>query len=409
MPWARWPAEDLTGGPIDIPSSGGPFRQQYSSLGLPLTRGAWRDQALLDEGRLWKRVSAAFGLQEPSEAASALRDPGSHALQAELVRAELEAAERDPSGALVLELLPTEINTLASLRALGDTLLDGLTGIGSNDFRVSRETALIRAYHAHLVAPLRAQGRRIRALVLPYANTVENILARRALPVDGAETLQRYLAKVSPSTFTVAVGYSQGATAAVLGARGPRRPRALLTLATMGGADLAGASGVRWGQQDGARVLSVCNAHDPALYVHGATWLELLPGLLNFSDPNKPVGGRVGIHSGYFGDDQHPLDAVELPGLDTRGLDAASEAWRRRRFGMDAGTFGYPVAYIRALGRAFWAAEAPARVQRSGAWGVDLREELVEDGQGGRPLDLLRLRRDAEAVAAQALGLSRLA
>ncbi|MCB9742573.1 MAG: hypothetical protein H6740_08240 [Alphaproteobacteria bacterium] len=399
-----WPAADLTGGPIDVPAPGGPFRQQYSPLGLPLTRGAWKDQAAIDEGRLWRRVGRAFGLREPAEAEAALSDPRGLPLQAELVRAELDAAERDPSGVMVLELLPTEINLRASLLALGDTVLDGLTGVGSNDFRVSREVALIRSYHAHLTAPLRAQGRRVRALVLPYANTVENILARKARPEDGAETLGRYLARLSSGTFSVAMGYSQGATAVTLATRQKRRPRVVMTLATMGGVDLDGAHGVYAGEHGGTRTLAVSNAHDPALYVKGETWAELLPGMLNFSDPDKPLGGRVGIHGGYYGDDMTPLERVPVRGLDLKGLDARQAAWRRRRYLMDAGTFGYPTAHARALAEAFFAGAGEVPLRRVGDWTVDLREELREDGLEGRPLDLSSLRRAPRDVAARLLG-----
>lgn len=391
------PAPALLAQPVDLPAH--PFPQQYSALGLPLTAVAWREQDAVDGGALRRAFSQVFG--RPTAALLAgLRDPLTHPAQAQVLARWHEALDRDPQGALILELLPTEMSLGEAARALLDTAQDLQSGEGINDFRVSEELTLIRFYHRHLAATLRAQGLHPRALVLPYSNTPENVVATWGRASDGAERLLAVLDRLRPGLPTAAIGYSQGA-AAVREAvqRGAERLDQAVLLAPMGGAQGGGEHGVWAGAAGRTQVLAIVNHDDPARQVLALSAKGLLLGALNFLDPQKRLlGGKPGFHGGFYGDPDHPLDGVQVLGVPTEGLHPARQARQVRTAAREAGIFAYPSSYTTAVMHAFVAGAFTGPLQRRGDWDFDLREELVLNGLGGQALDPTRTRHDPAAL-----------
>ena len=388
-------ASVYTQDPVDLPAP--PFRQQYSAFGLPLTAQAWREQDLSDEGRLRAALHAELGEPDPAR----LRDPASFPEQARVLHRYIDALNDDSRAALLLELLPTEVDTTQIRRAAADTVVDLLAGRGINDFRASPEIGFVRGYYRQAAEVLRGTGRRPRALVLPYSNTTENVLASGARACDGAARIAGLLRYVSEGCFVVAAGFSQGATA-VRVALERDRPRldAALMLASMGGALGAGEHGVWAGRQGHTRTLAVVNEDDPARQIHGGRPLGVLLGALNFSDPQKRLlGGKSWFHGGYYGDEAYPLDGVTLHGVSLEGVPPERQEAARRRAAREAGTFAYPRDYVAAVVRRLLEGAFDGPFSRRGDWRFDLREELVEDGLEGRALDPTRLRSRPEDIA----------
>ena len=292
--------------------------QELSALGIPLTADAWARQDAVDAGML--HVLYLDVLQRRMDTAHADRSmlakldlldamPGDVGEQVALVSAYLDLAMATPDASMILEFLPTDTRAEAVGRNAGHTLLETLAGAQPRTFRVSANLDKIRIYARGLSELLQRRGRTPFALALPYANTVENIVARVARPGDGVEVLQQYLSRIGgqdSSVETTAFGYSQGAAVVreYLARYGDHDGLDYaISVATMGGVDGAGADGIWAGQQGATLALSVVHADDPARDVHGRSALALSPALAAF----VAGGDTRALHQCYFGAPCGPL------------------------------------------------------------------------------------------------------
>lgn len=359
--------------------------QVTSALGIPLTDGAWARQDAIDGGQLHTlyrdvltdRLKAAGVPREVVEKLD-LADmlPGDGAEQVALVGRYLDLADATPSAALLFEVPPTDIAGDAVTRNLGGTLLDTVAGRRPHTFRSTAELDKIRVYGVHAADALRRRGHTVFALTVPYANTLENIVLRGARPEDGVEVLHHLLARAggfdSPVP-TVALGYSQGA--AVVRGYVARYGDSdgldyAIPLATMGGADGAGGDGV-WAGRTGAlrgpgvAMLAVTHAGDPARWVYGKGIFQLAPRFATYVNGAKKRGGDLALHEGYLGSHHTPLPHRADP--------AAA---------LDAGTHGYPTAYLAGLFDDLLADRYTAPLARLGDWTWDNRVELPHRARG---------------------------
>lgn len=372
--------------------------QVVSALGIPLTAEAWARQDAIDGGAmralyrdtLADRLAAAAvdrALVEKLGLLDAL--PGDGAEQVALVGRYLDLAGATPQAALVLEAPPTDVAAEPVRRHLGDTLLDGLRGEEPHTFRVSPKLDKVRLYARGLADALRRQGFAVYGVLVPYANTVENIVARNGRPDDGAEHLHQLLVRLGgydAPVVTAAVGFSQGAAVLreYLGKYGDSDGLDYaVPLASMGGVDGAGAAGV-WSGRTGAvrgagvSVLAVTHARDPARRVHGKNLVAMLPGLWNFADQGRPKGDDLGLHVGYLGSSYAPLSRGAKP-------DVA----------LAAGVLGYPTPYLSAMYDDLLTGRHDAPWGQRGGWDFDLRVELPGRGDG----DVVTTRTPAREVA----------
>lgn len=358
-------------GDVRVPAGRG---QELSALGIPLTEDAWARQDAIDGGLLHvlyldllsRRIATAGAdrsLLERLDLVDAL--PGDTGEQVALVSSYLDLAVATPDAAMVLELFPTDVRLDVARRNLGSTLGEALLGVRPHTFRVSPVLDRIRVYPLGLAEVVRSRRRTAFALVIPYANTVENIVARVGRPGDGVEVLHQYLTRLggkdSPVE-TTAIGYSQGAAVVrdYLVRYGDHDGLDFaVSLATMGGVDAAGGEGV-WaghiGEGGGTRALAVVHAEDPARKLHGRSLIGLWPKMTAFLD-DEP--GRE-LHECHFGAPCGPLP----PGLD-------------REAALRAGIFGYPAPYLAALYEALYGDRFRGAFARRGEWRFDVREELT--------------------------------
>lgn len=274
------------------------------------------------------------------------------AFQEGVLNAYIEMANNDPNAAMLLDLMPTETDKEIDGGTVGDILGDAfLKGQEPNDFTIGARTGLIRTGAATMAEELRAsQGVNTYGLVVPYANTVENILFREGKPTDAAEHVHNYMSKMDKDMTTLLNGYSQGAGGVQEYLRQYGNKDGLdyaISLAPMGGAskDSQGGHGMWAGDFNGVSTLTLENKEDPAQYIYGDNLSELGPGLLNFVAPDdkKKLGGQSDIHSGF--------DATN-PG---------------------AGTYGYPMELGRLLMRDLFGGAYTGDYQRRGDWDYDLR------------------------------------
>lgn len=363
-------------GDIRAPSGSG---QVVSALGIPLTAAAWARQDAIDGGALRALYRdtladrlAAAGVDRALVAKLGLLDglPGDGGEQVALIGRYLDLAGATPGAVLILEAPPTDVAKEPVRRHLGATLWDGVRGMQPHTFRVSEKLDCARLYARGLADALRRRGHAVYGVLVPYANTAENILVRRARPLDGVEHLHQLLVRAGGAESavpTVAIGYSQGGAVV----------REYLTrygdvdgldfavaLATMGGADGAGAEGLWSGRVgrvrgDGVAALSVVHARDPAKRVHGDGRLALMKGISNFMREGRPKGDELALHMGYLGSTYAPLPTGSRS-------DAA----------LAAGLLGYPTAYLGAVYDDLLAGRHDGVWARRGDWTWDLRVEL---------------------------------
>ena len=273
------------------------------------------------------------------------------AFQEGILDTYMDMANADPNAALLLDLLPTEMKAPMGKDTLLDVAGDALLkGQEPNDFR-SGETGLIREGTATMAEQLRAQGQSTYGLVVPYANTAENIVFREGKPTDAAEHIHNYLSKFDTNKTSLINGYSQGGGAVMEYLREHGNKDGLdyaVALAPMGGptADSTGGDGVWGGQLNGVSTLSIENKRDPAQYIYGDNIKELGPGLLNFvaDDKDKKLGGESALHGGF--DPEHP----------------------------ELGTYGYPMALGQNLISDLFNGQYTGDYRRRGDWDLDLRE-----------------------------------
>ncbi len=275
------------------------------------------------------------------------------AFQENILNTYIDMANNDPKAAMLLDLMPTETDVKHDAANIGDTLGDALLkGQEPNDFTIGARTGLIRTGSATMAEELRStQGVNTYGLVVPYANTVENILFREGKPTDAAEHVHNYLSKLDKDTTSLLNGYSQGAGGVQEYLRQYGDKDGLdyaVSLAPMGGPtkESQGGDGMWAGDWNGVSTLTLSNKNDPAQYIYGDNLAELGPGMLNFIAPDdkKKLGGESDIHSGF--DENNPA----------------------------AGTFGYPMALGRLLLRDLFSGTYQGDYQRRGDWDYDLRE-----------------------------------
>ncbi|MDP2315783.1 MAG: hypothetical protein Q8P41_22995 [Pseudomonadota bacterium] len=371
--------------------------QATSALGIPLTEAAWARQDGIDGGMLHvlyrddllRRLSAA-GLDPDGVAKLGLSDalPGTRDEQVALVGRYLDLAGATPKAALVLEVPPTSAPTLDTGGGAG-ALARGVFAKKPHTLRITGELDKVRAYGQLVAELLRGRGAVVFALVVPYANTVDNVIARSARPADGVENLHNLLVRaggLASEVRTIAFGYSQGA--AVLREYLARYGDSdgldyALPVATMGGVDGRGADGVWSGKvgpqrADGVAVLEVVHARDPARWIYGRTLLGLTPGLFNFLQEGRPRGDDLALHMGYHGSVTTPLPSAGNADLALR-----------------AGIHGYPMGYLAPLVDDLFAGRYAGAWARRGDWTFDTRAELTGAATG----DFRTWKQDPRAVA----------
>jgi pimeloyl-ACP methyl ester carboxylesterase len=307
--------------------------------------------------------------------------------QEQVLHAYMQRAKNDEDAAFMLELLPTDTDKPLGqvTESLGDALIKGQ---GANDFRVGDMVGKIRQGAVTMADSLRERGNNVYALPVPYANTIPNIIGRTGTPSDGADHLHNYLEHLGPDMTTVTTGYSQGGAAVMdyVARYGDQDGLDYaLALAPMGGADQHGGEGVYSGEMNGVSTLGIMNSADPAKRIHGDYLVDLLDPMLTFVSGGKQEkqGLDGSLHSGYYGDPSHPLP---------EGVDPLAA--------MAAGTMGYPTAYVEhMIGDMFDDRLNGQEYKRRGDWDFDLRDELLQNGMDGKPLDPTRLRRDGRQVA----------
>jgi hypothetical protein len=361
-------------GHTEIPDNAGEHIQQYSEVGLPLTDEAWAMQEAIDGGKLRDSydTSVLAYLEEVGTLDSALArggwQPGdlpgdfcslddtslqdmmaavdeayggTHsllnslpqadriALQDRIVQDYLEAANENSEATVILEMLPTDTSQKGreGMESLFEWFVEGSA---PNDFRVNSDVADARESalgFADLVTGEEAAGddtNDVYSLVVPYSNTVSNVLGRDGVPTDGADNLDTYLAWLDEHVQTVAIGYSQGGAAVIEHAMSSRDGKLDLavSLAPMGGADQQGGTGVWGGQQGETQMMTIVHDDDPAVAVDGSGDREqLVEGTMDF-----PASENLFLHSDTL-DDYMCLQ------------DGASYA--------DRGTIGYPAEDVR--------------------------------------------------------------
>ncbi len=394
----RWPHVEggetsLTGTTQAAPGRG----QQLSAFGVPLTPTAWARQDGIDGGvlhalyrdLLGSRLAAA-GVAPERLADVGLTDrfPGDRGDQVTLLGRYLDLAAATPGAAVLFEVPPTQAPDPDAGGAVG-AFTRGAFGRKPLTFRVSEELDKVRLYGRAVAESLRRAGRTVFAVSVPYANTLENILARHAQPMDGVETLHSLLVRAGglpAEAVTVAFGYSQGA--AVIREYVARYGDSdgldyAIPVATMGGADGEGADGVwsgRLGAMRGAgvTVLGVVHVGDPARGVWGPNVLQLLPSLYSFARGGRPRGQDLALHMGYHGSHMTPLPPGVKP--------SAS---------VGVGLHGYPLPYLAPMVDDLFAGRHDAMWARRGDWAYDTRAELPNVGKG----DFATWRHDPRGIA----------
>jgi hypothetical protein len=335
-----------------IPQNTTEFTQQFSGLGIPLTDEAWARQNAIDGGKLKrlhdttlmgtlsdagvldKLVQAGdisaedaqqdFSAMEPEALAELVRTvDGAGAtqdffaamdsktwttFQEGILDSYIAMANADPEkAAFFLDVLPTELDIKPSILEL--------TGEDApNDFRAGAVTSMQREGSVRASQILRDQGKETYGLVVPYANTAENIVRNEGAPVDGTDHLSRYLGQLDERTTTMASGYSQSGAAVLDYANqfgGTQGLDFIDAIAPMGGADREGGDGVWAGtiraneQDQGVQVASFMNHDDPAKYIHTADGMAAFhAALANFALPEEIFGvdlkkGDGQLHAGF--------------------------------------------------------------------------------------------------------------
>lgn len=355
--------------------------QWTSALGIPLNARAWARQDAIDGGTLHAlyrdvlggRLSAA-GIDRAVVDDMGLFDslPGNRAEQVALVGGYLDLAGATPGACVLFEVPPTFAPDLAT-GSTGGAVIRGVFK-KPRTYRSDGELDKVRTYGLAIADVLRGRGSSVFALVVPYANTVENVIARDARPEDGVENLHHLLVRaggLEGQVRTLAFGYSQGA--AVVREYVTRYGDSdgldyAIPVATMGGVDGAGADGVWSGRVgpvrlDGVSVLSVVHEEDPARRVFGRSLIAMTPGLVHFA--SRPEKGGLPLHKDYFG----PLSTPLPPGSNELAA-------------LRTGLHGYPIPYLAPMIDDLVVGRHEGAWARRGDWAFDSRLELTGASRG---------------------------
>lgn len=384
-------------GALDAPATNdGGHTQNYSALGLPLTTDAWERQNKIDGGKLRRLHDETLlgtlqeaGLLDDLVQSGALKDgeiPTDFSemdaedlsavvnqlddtetvrtffanmnsedftkYQTGIIDSYIEMANKDPSNAaFLLDTLPTDLG-------VGFKPSEIASG-QANNFHAGDDVSAFREGSVEMAEMFQEQGKDTYGLVVPYANTAENIVNTQGQPQDLVDNLSNYLGQIDGDVTTSAMGYSQSGAGVLDYAQqygGSQGLDYVLAIAAMGGADGKGADGVWSGtihgsngeDTQGVKTLSVMNEGDPAKYIHNDNGLDYFGwSLANFALGNDGWQGALkkgdgDLHGGY--DD--PAD----------------------------GTYGYPMDGVIPLFQDLATSEDPGSFERKSDWDVDTRE-----------------------------------
>lgn len=185
-----------------IPPEGADAKElQYSPFGLPLTPDAWAMQTKIDGGKLhylydkmkdspeWQKQ---FAGKKPDEIA---KDPTFN--QTVIDTYLKEAAKLGDKAAFMGEFLPTETGDQKA--ALGKVWEHAKTGDPDalRDMQATKTVSQIRLGNAQIADQFQqsdgGKGKEMFSLVVPYSNTVENIINNDGKPKDGADKFAQYM------------------------------------------------------------------------------------------------------------------------------------------------------------------------------------------------------------------------
>lgn len=345
-------------GAIDVPRSDDLFEQQFIALGLPATDHAWSVQNRIDEGAL-RRVHDVHFLRSLPAAELTSRgihrrrydrlgrpnsglSPAEHACRQEELATLVRALDSSPDVRAHFARMSDQDFTVYQTAILEDyigqaaaqpshavfffDLLPTEQGkkdwldFSPNNFTVGPLVAECRYTAIRLANESRRRGRIAFGLVVPYSNTVANVLYRGGQPQDGAVHLGNYVRRVTrigPPLLQVALGYSQGSTAILLYCRqrgGGDGLRAAVALAPMGGNDGQGATGMLLGElgqgpdRPGVPTLAITHDQDR---VAGIYRDNVLAGAMSYNFSRRTV---LNIHDGI-----HHTGNQSCPELGTKG------------------------------------------------------------------------------------------
>lgn len=345
-------------GVIDVPRSDDLFEQQFIALGLPATDHAWSVQNRIDEGALRRVHDAHFLRSLPSAELTARGihrrrydrlgrpnsglSPAEHACRQEELAALVRALDSSPDVQAHFARMSEEDFTAYQTAILDDYITQAAAqapravfffdllpteqgkkdwlDFSPNNFTVGPLVAECRYTAIRLANESRRRGRNAFGLVVPYSNTVANVLYRGGQPEDGALHLGNYVRRVARAEsplLQVALGYSQGSTAILLYCRqrgGGDGLRAAVALAPMGGNDGQGATGMLLGElgqgpeRPGVPTLAITHEKDK---VAGIYRDNVLAGAMSYNFSRRTV---LNIHGGI-----HHSGNQSCPELGTKG------------------------------------------------------------------------------------------
>ncbi len=185
-----------------IPPEGADAKElQYSPFGVPLTPDAWAMQTKIDGGKLHylydklkdsPEYQKQFAGKKPDEIA---KDPGFN--QAVIDTYLKEAAKMGDKGAFMGEFLPTETGNMGdAVKKIGEHAVTGDAG-ALRDMQATKTVSQIRLGNAQIAEQFQGseggKGKEMFSLVVPYSNTVENIINNDGKPKDGADKFAQYM------------------------------------------------------------------------------------------------------------------------------------------------------------------------------------------------------------------------
>ena len=361
-------------GATDVAKTTDKFEQQFTTLGIPTTDKSWAMQDRIDGGKLHvvnnlhflDKVPAHLKKDLDLEAFRSLSDPQAHSPQERArLMAELNSTVRrlddDPAVKRVFDkmnkrdftnyqsgILDDYIGQAAAGGANSTFLLDLMPtelekkswlDFSPENFMVGDYILNTREITAQTAENLRKPSasdptqkpRETYGLVVPYANTAENIVYRGGVPRDGSEHLGNYVREIegrsNGAVQTVATGYSQGATAVLNYAQkngGKEGLDGAIALAPMGGTDLNGQTGISYGElgataeHRGVQTLGISNQNDPARRINRSHGFgSVVSGAIKFVGASQEESD---IHAGMQWDtDPWTGQGRYFPELGTKG------------------------------------------------------------------------------------------
>ena len=133
-----------------------------------------------------------FAGKKPDEIA---KDPGFN--QAVIDTYLKEAAKMGDKGAFMGEFLPTETGNMGdAVKKIGEHAVTGDAG-ALRDMQATKTVSQIRLGNAQIAEQFQGseggKGKEMFSLVVPYSNTVENIINNDGKPKDGADKFAQYM------------------------------------------------------------------------------------------------------------------------------------------------------------------------------------------------------------------------